>query len=189
VASVLKKRYIIVIIQIEERLPLIRKLLYFSIRKKNRRMKKNILFILLTTLSLGTFAQSGNPKYNKALADSLGADDYGMKMYTLVILKTGPANITRKETVDSLFGGHMQNINRLVGTGQLVVAGPLAKNDKSYRGIFILNVKTIEEARNLLATDPAVKSGLLDADVFQWYGSAALPLYLKEYEKLEKKKM
>jgi uncharacterized protein YciI len=152
-------------------------------------MKKAIVFMLLTALRLSVSAQSDNPKYNKALADSLGADDYGMKMYTLVILKTGPANITKKETVDSLFGGHMLNINRLVGTGQLVVAGPLAKNDKAYRGIFILNVKTIEEARRLLATDPAVQSGLLDADVFQWYGSAALPLYLKEYEKLEKKKM
>jgi uncharacterized protein YciI len=152
-------------------------------------MKKTVLFILFAALAQGVLSQSSNPKYDKALADSLGADEYGMKMYTLVILKTGPASITKKETVDSLFGGHMQNINRLVGTGQLVVAGPLAKNDKAYRGIFILNVKTIEEARGLLATDPAVKSGLLDADVFQWYGSAALPLYLKEYGKLEKKKM
>jgi uncharacterized protein YciI len=152
-------------------------------------MKKTIFCLLLTGFALSGFTQSNNPKYDKALADSLGADDYGMKMYTLVILKTGPAGITKKETVDSLFGGHMQNINRLVEKGQLVVAGPLVKNDKAYRGIFILNVKTIEEARGLLATDPAVKSGLLDADVFQWYGSAALPLYLKEYEKVEKKKM
>lgn len=151
-------------------------------------MKQLFLFFISVCFTLCAFSQPDNPKYDKKLADSLGADDYGMKMYTLVILKTGPANITEKKKVDSLFGGHMENINRLVKTGQMVVAGPLAKNDKTYRGIFIFNVKTIEEARKLLVTDPAVASGLLDADVFQWYGSAALPLYLKEYEKLEKKK-
>lgn len=156
---------------------------------KKRSMKKLILLICVTVFTCGAFAQSSNPKYDKALADSLGADDYGMKMYTLVILKTGPANITEKKTLDSIFSGHMENINRLVKTGQMVVAGPFAKNDKSYRGIFILNVKTIEEARKLVDTDPVIKTGVMEADVFQWYGSAALPLYIKEYEKVERVKM
>lgn len=151
-------------------------------------MKTTIMLSMLLCMGFASFSQSDNPQYNKALADSLGADDYGMKMYTLVILKTGPTIISEKKKTDSLFAGHMENINRLVKTGELVVAGPLVKNDKLYRGIFILNVKTIEEARKLLTTDPAIASGLLDADVFQWYGSAALPLYLKEYPKLEKKK-
>ena len=34
-------------------------------------------------------AQTSNQKYNKQLADSLDADEYGMKMYVLVILKSG----------------------------------------------------------------------------------------------------
>jgi len=36
------------------------------------------------------------------LADALGSDDYGMKMYVLVILKTGAASFDKKIT-DSLF--------------------------------------------------------------------------------------
>jgi len=51
-------------------------------------------------------------KYNKQLADSLGADDYGMKIYVLVILKTGKAKIEDKQKADSLFLGHLQNIKR-----------------------------------------------------------------------------
>lgn len=134
-------------------------------------------------------ATAQNSTYNKILADSLGSDEYGMKMYTLVILKTGPNITTDKTLVDSLFGGHMKNIQRLASEGLLIVAGPLQKNDKSYRGIFILNVKTSGEAKALLETDPAVKSGLLEAEIYGWYGSAALPMYLPYHEKVQKTKM
>jgi uncharacterized protein YciI len=134
-------------------------------------------------------AQNLNPKYDKALADSLGGDDYGMKKYTLVMLKTGSVTIGNKSVTDSLFRGHMQNIGRLASEGKLVVAGPLQKNDKAYRGIFILNVKTTEEAKALLDSDPAVKAGLLDFELYGWYGSSALPMYLNYHDKVEKKKM
>jgi uncharacterized protein YciI len=142
------------------------------------------LAFVLAGVSL--YGQSTNPKYDKALADSLGADDYGMKRYVLVLLKTGPAKVD-KPTSDSLFAGHMQNMGRMVEMGKLIVAGPLQKNDHNYRGIFILNVRTIEEAKALLETDPAVKGKVLDADCYSWYGSAALPMYLPSVPKVEKK--
>jgi uncharacterized protein len=148
---------------------------------------KSLLVLLLAACSITATAQSTNPKYDKALADSLGADEHGMKRYVLVILKTGSATITDKAVTDSLFNGHMQNIGRLADAGKLVVAGPLQKNERTYRGIFILNVRTVEEAKELLITDPAVKANLLDSELYSWYGSAALPLYLKWHEKVEKK--
>jgi uncharacterized protein YciI len=76
----------------------------------------------------------------------------------------------------------------LVEKDQLVVAGPFQKNDKTYRGLFILNVATIEEAKKVLATDPAVNAGLLDYEVYGWYGSAALSEYLEASDKIWKKK-
>lgn len=112
-----------------------------------------------------------------------------MKKYVLVILKTGSTKIDHKETVDSLFRGHMVNIGRLVKIDKLVVAGPIKKNDKTYRGIFILNVNTLDEANALLTTDPAIKEKLLDTELYEWYGSAALPLYLQFHENVQKKKM
>ena len=141
---------------------------------------------LMFSCSMKVIAQNSNPNYNKALADSLGADDYGMKMYVLVMLKTCPSNITEKAKTDSLFAGHMRNINRLVDMGKLVVAGPLRKNDKNYRGIFILNVTTFEEAKKLMEADPAISSGMLDTELFHWYGSAALKMYLPYSEKVGK---
>jgi len=50
-----------------------------------------LLSILGCIWCTGATAQTNNPNYDKALADSLGADDYGMKSYVFVILKSGPA--------------------------------------------------------------------------------------------------
>lgn len=151
-------------------------------------MKTIIALALLLALNISVNAQTANPKYDKALADSLGGDEYGMKAYVLVLLKTGSNKTTDKVIIDSLFKGHMANINRLVDAGLLTVAGPLQKNEKSYRGIFILNVKTLDEANKLLVTDPAVREKLLEPELYIWYGSAALPVYLKSHELVEKKK-
>lgn len=150
-------------------------------------MIRNIIVTLLLSLSAwNTGAQQVSAVYNKALADSLGADEYGMKKYVLVILKTGPAVMKNKAKTDSLFAGHMANIGRLADAGKLVVAGPMSKNDKKYRGIFILAAKSKEEALALLATDPAVHGGLLAAELYEWYGSAALPAYLGVHRQIEK---
>ncbi|WP_343624797.1 YciI family protein [Flavobacterium lindanitolerans] len=149
---------------------------------------KKILLILTLVSCFKANAQTVNPNYDSKLAESLGADDYGMKMYVLAILKTGSNKIDDKEKLNELFKGHMDNINRLAKDGKLIVAGPLKKNDKNYRGIFILNAKTIEEANELLLTDPAIKEKLFEVEVFEWYGSAALPEYLKIHDKIEKTK-
>lgn len=130
-----------------------------------------------------------NPNYNKTLALRLGGDDYGMKSYYLVILKTGTNITTNKELITTSFKGHMDNINRLVEEGKLIVAGPLSKNENNYRGIFILhNLKSIAEAKELLQTDLAIKNGILDYELFTWFGSAALPEYLPFSDKIWKVK-
>ena len=150
---------------------------------------KNLLFtILLFSCSFVGAAQEPGKLYNKTLADSLGADKYGMKSYVFVLLKTGSNTTTDKDKLNLLFRGHMENIGKLVKEGKLVVAGPFGKNDRSYRGIFILNVRTAEEARSLLDTDPAIKEKVLDAEILEWYGSAALPMYLPYHGKIEEQK-
>ncbi len=159
-------------------------------------MKYNLIltFLVLTNLTFGQVNSkkdtlTHNPKFDKALAEKLGGDDYGMKSYFLVILKTGTNTTTDKELINNSFRGHMDNINRLVEESKLIVAGPLSKNEQNYRGIFILNnVKTIEEAKEMLQTDLAIKNGLLDYELFTWYGSAALPEYLPFSDKIWRSK-
>jgi len=149
-------------------------------------MKYILTLVILCCLGYTATAQSQNPNYNKALADSLGADDYGMKQYVLAILKTGSNTTTDKEKLNQYFRGHMENIGKLAKEGKLVVAGPLGKNDNNYRGIFILNTKTIEEARKMVETDPAVKAKVFDVELYPWYGSAALPMYLDTHNQISK---
>jgi uncharacterized protein YciI len=143
-------------------------------------MKKIALLTLLLAVGLLVNAQEKkiNPNYDEALAKKNGAEENGMKMYVLVILKTGTNTTATKKETDSLFKGHMENIGRLVKLNKLVVAGPLGKNDKT--------TKSLDEAKELLATDPAFKSKLLDADIMNWYGSAALAEYLPAEDKIWK---
>lgn len=156
---------------------------------------KHLFILILTLLVNFTFGQikqekgstNSNPNYDKALAEKLGGDDYGMKSYFFVILKTGTNKTEDKNLISESFKEHMKNINRLVKENKLIVAGPFGKNDKTYRGLFILNnIKTIEEAEELLKTDLAIKNGLLDFEIFTWYGSAAIPEYLPFSEKIWK---
>ena len=149
-------------------------------------MKTSILLSLLLFITAIATAQTNNPNYDEALAKKLGADDYGMKQYVLVILKTGENTTATSEETNAAFRGHMENIQKLVDEGKLIVAGPLGKNDKTYRGIFIMDVPTVEEAGKLVQTDPAVKAKLLDAELFPWYGSAALAEYLAVSDKIWK---
>ena len=90
------------------------------IKRKTNFITKTLftLFLLLSLTKVN--AQTDNPKYNNQLADSLGADDYGMKMYILVILKPGKTKIEDKKKADSLFLGHLQNIGHLAEIGKLV---------------------------------------------------------------------
>ena len=141
--------------------------------------------IFLFSFSIA-FAQTTNPNYDSTLAKKLGADNYGMKMYVFVVLKSGENKSTDKKFKDSCFAGHMKNINRLADSRQLIVAGPFGKNENDFRGLFILNVKTIEEASQLLETDPAIKAGFLKPELYTWYGSAALPEYLELVDKIWK---
>jgi uncharacterized protein YciI len=147
-----------------------------------------LLCALFTLAQAQVHAQTKTAAFNQALADSLGADEYGMKSYVLVILKTGKTKLNDKAKTDSLFAGHMSNMGRMVADGKLTVAGPMQKNSNNYRGIFILNVKTTEEAQKLLETDPAIKAGLLEPELYGWYGSAALPMYLKHHDAVQKTK-
>lgn len=124
---------------------------------------------------------------DQKLADSLGADERGMKTYMLIILKTGPrdAEITDKEKRAALFKGHFSNMEAMEKAGQLKLAGPFAtKNSLQYRGIFLLDVKTAEEAKTLLEGDPTVKQGIFEVDILPWYGSAAIPMHLKYHKKI-----
>lgn len=129
-----------------------------------------ILHILLITTSV-VYAQSTS--YNKQLADSLQADEYGMKNYVMAFLKAGPNRNQDSATASKLQTAHMQNIMRMAKEGKLIVAGPFLDNGE-LRGVYIFNVSTLDEAKQLTETDPAIQAGRLVMELHPWYSSAAL---------------
>lgn len=112
-------------------------------------------------------------KKDTALAKALGADEYGMKQYVMAFLKIGPNRDRSPAEAAELQKAHMENIGRLAKEGKLVLAGPFMDGGE-IRGIYIFNVATIEEAKKLTETDPAIKAGSLVMELHPWYGSAAL---------------
>jgi uncharacterized protein YciI len=143
-----------------------------------------VFFVCIAVVAL-----AGEPAYDVALAKKLGADERGMRMYVLCILKTGPNDATIKgKERDEIFAGHFANIGKLADEGKLAVAGPFGTNDKSYRGLYIFNVATIEEAERLVALDPAVKAGVFVSDLTPWYGSAAMMVVSDTHKTLVKPK-
>ena len=126
------------------------------------------------------------PHYDAALARSLGADERGMRPYVFVILKTGPRKIEDKAERDKIFQGHFANMGRLAAEKKLVVAGPL-DGKEGRRGIFIIATPDIDEAKRYVDTDPAVSSGLMEAEYHKLYGSAALMMVNEVHGKIEKK--
>ncbi len=142
-----------------------------------------ITLSFLMALTLNVKAQK--PVYDSILAKKLNADEYGMKMYVFVILKTGTNTSTDKTAKDKAFAGHMKNIQKMADDGKLAVAGPFEKGGNN-RGIFILNVTTFEEAKALLEGDTAVKEKYLEPEFTLWYGSASLMETPEIHKKIQK---
>lgn len=92
---------------------------------------------------------------------------YEMKKYYFVMLTKGQTRNQDSVTVEKIQKGHMENITRLAASGKLIVAGPFL-DDKEWRGIFIFDCETEEEAVKLVETDPAVKSGRLAYEIHPW---------------------
>ena len=124
--------------------------------------------------------------YDETLARSVGADDYGMRNYVLVILKTGPTKVPAGTERDEMFRGHMANIARLSKDGKLALAGPFGGED-TWRGLFVLAVADVEDAKRLVATDPVIVKGEMIAEYHKFYGSAALMVVPGAHEKVARK--
>ncbi|MCF8278248.1 MAG: YciI family protein [Flavobacteriales bacterium] len=149
---------------------------------------RTLTILSFLVLPFFCFSQNNNPNYDEALAKELNADDYGMKSYIFAVLKTGPAKIEDKAVLDSCFAGHFSNMAKLAEEKKLVVAGPYGKNDNDYRGLFIFDVASKEEAQELMKGDPSISMGVFEVEMYDWYGSAALPVYLENHDKIWKQK-
>ena len=146
-----------------------------------------LLLVALLTATPMAMAQD-DPASEAELAREHRADEWRKRTYTFVLLSTGPATGLDTAVVARHFRGHMDNIGRLAESGDLVVAGPLGKNAHAYRGLFIFSETDTARVRTMLDMDPAIVAGLLNAELYAWYGSAALPRYLPDAKRVQKRR-
>ena len=123
---------------------------------------------------------------NEDHLSNAGVDEYGMKKYVMAFLKRGPNRSHDSATAAKIQRDHLDNITRMADNGQLVLAGPFLDNGE-IRGIYIFNTSTVEEAKKLTETDPAVQAGRLIMELHPWYGSAALIEVNNLHKKFSKK--
>ena len=73
----------------------------------------------------------------------------------------------RTPATEELQKGHMANMNKLAEMKKLVAAGPFGDNGR-LRGIFVFRVASLDEAKALTATDPAVQAGRFAIEIHPW---------------------
>jgi uncharacterized protein YciI len=139
---------------------------------------------LLLVTALFTMAANAQVAHDPALAARLKADEYGMRVYVLALLKAGPNRNRPPEEQRTLQAAHRANIDRLAAAGKLVLAGPF-EDAGELRGIYIFDVRTVAEAEALTKTDPAIQAGSLVMELHPWYGSAALMMVNEVHAKIQ----
>ena len=144
-----------------------------------------LLAALLPTYAAEPAATAPTPsRFDAQLAERLGADERGMRPYVLVILRTGPKRMPEGDARKAMFAGHFANVTRLADAGKLVLAGPFSEDPDGWRGLFLMAVDEIDEARRLTETDPVIREGEMVAEYHRWYGSAAAMMLPEIHAKL-----
>ena len=103
----------------------------------------------------------------EVLAQENEEPKYEMKTYQMVFLYKGSNRNQDSLEVEKIQAEHLANIKRLADEEKLIVAGPFL-DDKDLRGIFIFDVETEEEVRDLVETDLAIKTGRLRYEIHPW---------------------
>lgn len=89
------------------------------------------------------------------------------KAYFAFLVRGDKWTPERTPQTEEIQKAHLANINRLAEMKKLVIAGPFGDNGR-LRGIFVFKVSSLEEAKELANTDPAVQAGRLALLVHPW---------------------
>lgn len=108
----------------------------------------------------------GREYFDRVKADAHA--DVHMVQLQLAFLVKG-ANWTADQTpaLADLQKRHLKNIFALLGSGEMLAAGPFL-DDGWLRGVFVFGKESVDAAKALAETDPAVASGHLAVEIHPW---------------------
>jgi uncharacterized protein YciI len=97
-----------------------------------------------------------------------------MARYYMVFLRR--SGRPKPPDLATIMEGHMANIRRLAAERKLLLAGPFVDQSGtgSLAGIFILAAASLDEARQITASDPAVAAGRFTVEIVPWLGPRSL---------------
>ncbi len=115
---------------------------------------------LLLGLTLGTVGGQDAPK-PPAMQLS--------KVQFMIFLNGDAApNTFNAEQMDKMQQGHLDNMQRLMNEGKMLIGGPVS-NSKFMRGIAVLDLPDKAAVEKAFATDPFVTSKVMKIQVLDWY--------------------
>ena len=118
-------------------------------------------------IAAGHYEVEMHPWWSEDVMKKTTTLDKPMTAYLAFLVRGDKWTPEKTPQTEAIQKAHMDNINRLAEMKKLVVAGPFGDNG-TLRGIFVFRVNSIEEARELAATDPAVKAGRLALRIHPW---------------------
>jgi uncharacterized protein YciI len=90
---------------------------------------------------------------------------FGNNNYYFVFLNTNPEKEElSKEQIEDLQNKHLANIDSLYQIGKLVAAGPFEGGG----GLFILVAPSLDSAKNILQSDPAISANRFNIELFEF---------------------
>jgi uncharacterized protein YciI len=95
--------------------------------------------------------------------------EHKLVQFQMAVLKKGPTwDTTKDEERTVTLKKHVANVVELLDSGKAVIAGPF--NDQTdLAGIFIFRAASQDEAKAWVDADPAVKAGLMVAEMHPWW--------------------
>lgn len=118
-------------------------------------------------VAAGHFAVEMHPWWSEDVMKKTTTPEKMMTAYLAFLVRGDKWTPEKTPQTEAIQKAHLANINKLAELKKLVVAGPFGDNG-TLRGIFVFRVNSIEEARELAATDPAVQAGRLALQIHPW---------------------
>jgi uncharacterized protein YciI len=103
------------------------------------------------------------------LAEEGAPPEYEMTTYQLVLLHRSPDDRPMGEReIQRYQEAHLSYLKSLLDRDTAIIAGPLDGSEE-LRGVVVLDVGSVEAAERIMAEDPWVLAGRLEAEIHPWW--------------------